>query len=145
MEPDATTCSYAQRFWIHTHPRHKAFMSSTDIMQLYSLNLIHPDLFGIVLSPRVEGIKALCVHLTAAGAKRVQEYFQETQDLKVADPVGYVRHSISQSVEEYYVQIPFQVADESSHVVDLRSEEEVKGQLRDFILSGAADDCWVSL
>ena len=34
------------RCWIHTHPRFKAFMSSTDLYTLHTLTRQNPHLFG---------------------------------------------------------------------------------------------------
>jgi len=62
MEPQHD--EWVIRCWIHTHPRHKAFMSESDIFQLYSYARTNRKSFGIVISPKEEGIKVLCVHLT---------------------------------------------------------------------------------
>ena len=62
-ESGETIRGFASRCWIHTHPRHKAFMSPTDIIQLYSLNQKYSNLFVIVISPRGEGLKLLCFRL----------------------------------------------------------------------------------
>jgi len=75
---------YASRCWIHTHPRPKAFMSSVDLVQLYNLMLFNPDSFGIVISPRQEGIKMLCVHLTEEGKNQIATFYSEARRMNVA-------------------------------------------------------------
>ena len=58
---------FHQRCWIHTHPRCEAFMSAKDLYQLYVLTQQDRLAFGIVVSPRMKGVKALCVRLTPEG------------------------------------------------------------------------------
>jgi len=50
---------YKVRCWIHTHPRFNAFMSSLDIHQLYANATYLSASFGIVISPRIKGLKLL--------------------------------------------------------------------------------------
>jgi len=120
-------------------------MSPTDILQLYSLNNENPNLFGIVISPRLAGVKVLCVRLTREGKDKVREFFQKAQEEKAEDPLEYIRQRISDSDTEFYCQIPFEIVDdpEPCEVVDLRQKEQVIGQLRAFILSGKADYDWL--
>ena len=121
-------------------------MSPTDIIQLFMLNQQYPNLFAVVLSPREEGLKALCVRLTKAGRNKVRDYFLMEGDSPLDRAIEHVRQRISDSAEEFYCQIPFILSEEEScQVVDLRDEHEVIGQLRHFIISGNADDCWVSM
>jgi len=63
---------YCSRCWIHTHPCFKAFMSAIDIIQLYYNACLNPHSFGIVLSPKKRGVKALCVALTDLGLHTVE-------------------------------------------------------------------------
>ena len=55
------------RCWIHTHARFKPFMSCKDLYQLFGLTQENRSAFGIVLSPRDNQLKALCVKLTDVG------------------------------------------------------------------------------
>ena len=49
---------------------------------------------------------------------------------------------ISASHEKFYCQVPFDISSEPCQVLDLRGKEVVH-QLRDFIISGKADECWI--
>ena len=71
--------AYVPRCWIHTHPRFKAFRSSTDIIQLFGCACQNPHSFGIVIFPRGEGLKVLCVRLTSAGFEKIQGYYKEAE------------------------------------------------------------------
>ena len=133
--------NFTPRCWIHTHPRWKAYMSSTDIFQLYACACEFRQAFGIVLSPRGEGLKALCVHLTQNGFRLVARFCQEATRMKV-DVMQYALSQISASHEKLYCQVPFDISSEPCHVVYLRGKEVVH-QLRDFIISGKADECWI--
>ena len=116
-------------------------MSSTDIFQLYACACEFRQAFGIVLSPRGEGLKALCVHLTQKGFRLVARFCQEATRMKV-DVMQYALSQISASHEKLYCQVPFDISSEPCHVVYLRGKEVVQ-QLRDFIISGKADECWI--
>ena len=132
---------------LHTHQRFKAFMSSLDIVQLYWLSLQNPSSFGIVLSPKGEGLKALCVHMTQPGIAQVAEYFREAATAQASgiasDATLYVCSRIHDSGKKFYCQIPIGISDDSCEVVDLRSELEVSSQLRHFIFSNQADNDWI--
>jgi len=84
---------YCSRCWIHTHPRFKSFMSRTDIMQLYYNACLNRNSFGIVLSPREEGVKALFVALTDFGFEKVAELTKEARQLH-ANELEYVKAHI---------------------------------------------------
>jgi len=86
--------TYISRCGIHTHPRFKAFMSSLDIYQLYGMTQQNPRSFGIVLSPRGEGLKALCVHLA-----------QDQQEAQAADMRQYTEIHIHESHTKFCCQI----------------------------------------
>jgi len=61
---------YFQRCWIHTHPRHRAFMSPVDIYQMYRCETSGTTYsFSMVISPRIEGLNVLVVRLTEDGMK----------------------------------------------------------------------------
>jgi len=80
MNPQASP--FVPRCWIHTHPRWRAFMSATDIFQLYLCACQFHLSFGIVISPRVKGLKVLCVHLTEIGFTEGRRFCQEQQKQK---------------------------------------------------------------
>ena len=80
----------------------------------------------------------LCVHQTKFGFDEVRKLCQEAAYLEM-DSREYAISRITCSDKKYYCQIPFTVC----LVVDLRSERDVVHQLRDFIVSGEADDCWI--
>ena len=132
---------YIPRCWIHTHPRWKAFMSPTDIYQLYICACENRQSFGIVLSPRGQGLKALCVHLTQSGFEEVAGFCQDATTLQ-KDVMQHVILRISQSPNKFYCQIPFDVSSELCHIIDLRGEEVIR-QLCDFIVNDEADKCWI--
>lgn len=118
-----------------------------NIVQLYWLSLQNPSSFGIVLSPKGEGLKALCVHLTQPGIAQVAEYFREAATAQASgiasDATLYVCSRIHDSGKKFYCQIPIGISDDSCEVVDLRSELEVSSQLRHFIFSNQADNDWI--
>ena len=143
MDPKRHPDLFMLRCWIHTHPRFDAFMSSTDILQMYSNACLNRHSFGIVLSPKREGVKALCVWLTEIGFVRIREWFIEARTRNDPDERSYVVSKLSSSTIEFYCQIPFRTSAEQCLVADLRSKEEVINQLKDFIDSGTADTCWI--
>jgi len=112
------------------HPMLHAFMSSQDIVQLYHLRREDDNSFGIVLSPRREGVKALCVHLTDEEYERMKSY----EAIAQGDLLSYASARIKLGYNNsFYCQIPFLVRDLACSVVDLRTTEEVVGQLSAFI------------
>jgi len=93
---------YVMRCWIHTHPRHKAFMSHLDIIQLHSLQSLDRNAFGIVLSPRMDAsLKALCVRLTEDGFNAIKDCQNSEHILE-----GLVQNSGT----KFYYQVPFVVS-----------------------------------
>jgi len=124
------------RCWVHTHPDHEAYMSALDLIQLFWLRKnskgAYDDTFGIVLSPRRSGVKALCVHLTDQGFQVMERYLQIAGRESFKD---YASARIENSSQEFYCQIPFQITDVPASVVDYRTTQEVVGQL-----SAAIDD-----
>ena len=144
LVPPNSDDTYVTRCWIHTHSRPKAFMSAVDLCQLYNLTFSNPDSFGIVISPREEGIKVLCVRLTEEGRNRIGVFYSEAQEKHVANVTAYVEHQIRTSFHtKFYCQISFKVTKDDCYTVDLRTKDEVVGQLQNFILSGDPDTCWL--
>ena len=139
-DPITVNATFFGRCWIHTHPRWKAFMSTLDIVQLYYNERMCGHSFGIVLSPRREGAKALCVALTREGKAHIDHLREEACKSKI-DPRNHIISHLRDDIK-YYYQIPFITSSEPSIVVDLRSSDEVAGRLMQFILSGKADKCW---
>ena len=120
------------RCWIHTHPLFKAYMSSMDLCQMYFLRCENPDSFAIVLSPRKEGVKALCVHLTDDGFSRLDHYKQVAE----GDFVQYVKARIGGSTHTFYCQIPFSISTVCNVMTaDLRDPDDVISQLSNSISS----------
>ena len=153
-EPEDGSCAmyggFIQRCWIHTHPKHLAYMSPTDILQLFSLHQQNPNSFGIVISPRGKGPKVLCVRLTREGRNEIQALFHEegARGLNLIDAAAAVHLKIAVSDKVFYRQIPFQLShaqEDSTLVVDLRGEDEVLGQLKGFILSGRPSREWIAV
>ena len=83
------------------------------------------------------------VHLTEAGFTEIKHFCENARALGV-DVMEYALSCISKSDMKFYCQIPFDISSEPCVVIDLRSEREVVRQLRDFIVSGEADDSWIS-
>ena len=80
LEPLNRDGHYIPRCWIHTHPCFKAFISATDMSQLYGGACQYRHSFGIVLSPRAEGVKTLCVHLTDDGFEEIGRFCNEATE-----------------------------------------------------------------
>ena len=127
---------FKMRCWIHTHPRFKAYMSSLDLYTLHTLTRQNPNFFGIVLSPRGIGLKALIVCLTREGIEEINRFKRDNSE---EDVISLIHDSST----KLYCQVPFNVLPEPCHVFDLRSEEEVTSQLVNFINSGQPVDNWV--
>ena len=136
---------YVPRFWIFTHVKSKAFMSPSDIIRLYNLNLKNPNMFAIVISPKLEGVKALCVRLIDQAKDVIGSFFDEAQRSKQSDPVKYVEERLDASPLEYYRQISVVLSDDDVEckLIDLREEKEVVGQIEHYILSGKPDFDWI--
>ncbi len=132
---------YIPRCWIHTHPCFKAFMSSTDIYQFYAGECQYRHSFGIVLSPRAEGVKALCVHLTDDGFEEIGRYCNEAM-VEGKDTKDHVSVRLQGSVRKYYCQIPFTTSSEPCTLLDLRSRDEVIGQLTESLEAGNTAKYW---
>ena len=94
---------------------------------------------GIVISPRTEGIKLHCAHLTESGYQKVERLSKEAVSKKENVREQFLT-SIANSDMKFYSQIPFGISADPYHVVDLRSSSEVTTQLTDFILSAQAND-----
>ena len=110
-------------------------MSAVDLCQLFMHRLQNEDAFGIVLSPRKQGIKALCVHLTNQGFLKLKNYYEIAKH----NFFEYACARIKDGTDAYYCQIPFQVSADPTIVCDMRSPEEVIGQLASFIPSASPD------
>ncbi len=95
--------------------------------------------FGIVLSPGVLSPG----DLTEAGFTEIKRFCENARALGV-DMMEYALSCISTSDMKLYCQIPFDASSDSSVVIDQRSEREIIHQMRDFIVSGEADDSWIS-
>jgi len=141
-EGSSVDVEYVPRFLKHTHPRCRAFLSSTDLYQLYSLQKNDKNYFAIVISPRKYGQKILCVHLTQDGLREIERHCNDAIKLAPSTDDGkWQRHCIQSHIDttrvKLYCQIPFKGCEDSTHVVDLRTAEEVQVQLHDYI--GQAD------
>jgi len=131
------------RCWIHTHPHFKAFMSAVDIHQLYANACVNPNSFGIVISPKLEGLKALCVRLTRDGMDELKRLYLEAESRSPSSPDKYVISNIHRTTKKLYYQIPFTVTYDQSQVVDLRTADDVVTQLQSYISRGNADEDWI--
>ena len=114
-EPENDENRYYLRCWIHKHPRFKAYMSSTDLFQLYLVTKTNKRAFGIVISPRDEGPKALCVRLTKSGFKTMEKLFSDAEKEKV-NAFEYVTSHIH-GLSDLYCQFDFRVTDDPCTVV----------------------------
>jgi len=139
-DPSMNEFDFRSRCWIHTHPKYKAFMSAIDLCQLFMLRLNDDNSFGIVLSPREQGIKALCVHLTEDGYSKLKNYYELAKSNTKFFQYACAR--INDSCDTYYCQIPFVISPDATTVADLRSSEEVIGQLTNFYHSGQTEYFW---
>ncbi len=144
QEPGKDMNSFVLRCWIHTHPRYKAYMSSKDIIQLYNNARMGNLSFGIVIAPKVKGLKALCVRLTNDGYEKVERILEESASVEPERREVFLSSAICNSSTSFYCQVPFTVSDQPCQVVDLRSTKEVCDQLRSFIENGHPDEDWIS-
>jgi len=121
-------------------------MSSIDLFQLYCLTRQNSDSFDIVISPRMEGIKLLCVHLSNEGMQRIKEIHEEAMQAGHTEIAGYVIPRIQQTPtrSKFYCQIPFKVSGDRCHIVDLRFQQEVVGQLQGAVSRGISNNKWQS-
>ena len=91
-----------------------------------------------MVAPRNQGARVLCAELTNTGMNDLDEF---TQNTGKEGPT--IASHVSGSSKTYYTQIPFEISPEDTVVVDFRTEQEVTSQLRNIILSGDADQCWI--
>lgn len=145
MEPIQDPCTV--RCWINTHPRYKALMSSTDIYQLYGIALTNRSSFGIVISPRMEGVKALCVHLTDEGFNWIDNFvnYLNRTEKNLKDYKSKVISFVDECSRDmkFYCQIPFTISYDECQLLDFWSNEKVVGRLTEFVSSNVSDHCWI--
>ena len=72
----------------------KVFMYSLDIYQLFMNKKANPKSFGIVLSPRGHGLKALLVHLTKDGFDEVERSYQKGLALQRSEGITSIKGCI---------------------------------------------------
>ena len=72
----------------------------------------------------------------------MEKLFSDAEKEKV-NAYEYVTSHI-RGLSDLYCQFDFRVTDDPCTVVDLRPEEEIVGQLTEFIQKGEADDFWLS-
>ncbi len=96
--------------------------------------------FGIVISPRVPGIKALAVCLTKS-AKAHLDFLRQDAVAKKLDVGVHTRSNLLRDTK-YYYQVPFEASPELCTVVDFRTPNEMVSQLSRFIVNDKADTCW---
>ena len=144
---------YSERCWIHTHARHRAYMSHLDIYQMFGLEQSGPAFsFSLVLSPRCNGLQALAVRLTEAGRKEVEQYRNEAKTISAAaateDKSAFERQHvldrINGSPTKFYYQVPITLSDDPCVVVDFRSKEEVERSLKKSVVDCSADNHWLA-
>jgi len=126
-------------------------MSHFDILQLYMNQRFAGNRVGIVISPRQEGIKVLCVSLTKRGFEELESYrylFSSSKELRTQYPVNsglgdYMLERIQQSSSKFYAQIPFSLSAEPCTVVDFRSKEEISEHIQYLFTEGNVDTYWL--
>ena len=140
-----TTSDYFQRCWIHTHARHRPYMSHLDIYQMYRCEESGPAFsFGMVISPRIEGLKVLAVRLTKAGREEIQRYVKEFQEKKPSGTEAvFVQERINISPTKFYYQVPFTLSQDSSFVADYRNKQDSLNCLKKCISGTNADYYWL--
>ena len=147
LDPNPKQEEYHVAFWIHTHPRWEAFMSPTDIRQLYYHCPINCPR-GIVVSPRQTGVKMLFVELTREGIDELRSYdnmYCSSKQLKKHYGIRdrFLLEKIRESRTKFYTRIPFSVSSGVSCIVaDFRTEEQVCNRIREFINNDEADWDW---
>ncbi len=130
-----------QRCWLLTHPRGSVFLNEDELLKLYEYTRKNKHFFAIVLSPKRNGLKALCLHLTRDGFNKIEKYKSTAID-KELDPKRFIADKMLLSKHTFYCQIPFIVTETKSTVFDYRGDE-VLSQLTDFINSRKQDKTWV--
>jgi len=149
---DNTMDGYIPCCYLLTHPRHSVFLSAEEILQLYDHTLLNPRSYAIVLSPRNEGVKALCVRLTQDGFRMIEEYYEEglTVSSSYRDVALFVAGRINQAREHdqtapFYCQVEFRMTHDPCIVAHLRDERDEMGQLTHFIREGNAEVLWIDV
>jgi len=99
-------------------------MSPLDLCQLYCNRCVDDNSFGIVISPRQEGVKLLCVHLTDDGFRRMSVWYRQTGG-NFSNFKSYVSTRLSHSFIPLYCQVPFRVAPVPTIIADLHTTKEL--------------------
>jgi len=112
--------------WIHTHPTYQLFSNGDNWWNV---------IWNCHIAPRLRGMKALCVRLTRQG----KDYLSQLRQFALDHGLNERRHIIETVHEnpniKFYEQIPFQITDDDSTVVDFRGNDEVIGSLKNYIQS----------
>ena len=116
-------------------------MSEIDIHQMYLGENMCGYSFGMVISPRREGIKVLCFRLTEEGKAHLNYLREEAVKRREPNVRRYMIDNLAPDIK-YYYQVPFEVSSEPYTVADTRSEDEVIDALRRFIAKGGSGNCW---
>ena len=133
---------FIQSCWLLTHPRSTVFLTEKEIYKLYlrTKAATNKQMFAIVLSPRNEGLKAICLRLTKTGFNSIDKAVKRAQKQR-KDPEKEVLECMPSFPPGLLCQIPFTVACITCDVLDLRGDEVI-AQLKRFIDDRSADKNW---
>jgi len=126
---EAYSCSprFVTRCWIITHPTSSVFLSSEEIVQLYDHTVQDEQCFCVVLSPRNDGMKMLCVQLTTKGSKEIKKFQNQLKGNPLFNDStrrAFLSHYVSCSDVDFYRQIRCSFSKDPCEISDIRDTAE---------------------
>ena len=120
---------------IITHPTSSVFLSESDIVDLYKETCRIRNSFCIVLSPRSEGMKILCVQLTDEGFNEIKRLEEQTGSCLVyckEYTAFMLEKKLSQSDFIFYRQISCRLLSCPCFYHDFHEKDETQDEIRRF-------------
>ena len=134
-----TSGACVMRCWIITHPTSEVFLEPREIIQLYKYSRPKNNCFCIVLSPRSDGIKIICLRLTNKGFNHIQSYKQESERKYPSDEasqMAYLLVHVTESDFVFYRQIPCETVQDCCYYCDYRNHQKDISKIKAFISLG---------
>ena len=129
---------FVTRCWIITHPTSSVFLSSEEIVQLYDHTLQDKQCFCVVLSPRNDGMKMLCVQLTTKGFKTIKKFQEDLErdpSFNESTRRAFLSLCVSGSDVDFYRQIRCSFSQDPCEVCDVRKTTEEIAEIKHTALS----------
>ena len=142
QNPSQGRRKYTMRCLLITHPTSDPFLTSKEIAQLFQYTCSNDKCFAIVISPRNNGLKALCAKLTDEGFGKLKEFEEIFNSSSTADEsfkLLYLKKHIETTGFNYYRQIPCRLMAEPCFFYDSRDFTSVIRQVKEFAFSDDAD------